>query len=576
MSLLPFDPLPTAPVRRFLPAELRLGDWSELEPFFDALEARAAAVLSTVDLERWLLDWGELSAAIDEEGAKRYIAMSCHTDSQEAEQAYLQFVEQIEPKTKPRQFQLAVCYCKMASRRGLNPDRYLVFDRGAELQVSLFREANVPLETEEARVGQQYQKLCGGLTVQFQDKELTLVQMGKFLEDPDRSLRESAWRLTAQRRASEQLHFEDQFDELIRLRQQMAQNAGFENYRDYAFKLRGRFDYTPDDCARFHDAIESEILPVIRGLQASRRSNLGLASLRPWDLAVDPASKPALKPFETVDQLVSGCQRVFDRLDPELAAQFKTMRDLRLLDLDNRKGKAPGGYQSTLSESRLPFIFMNSIGVQRDLETLFHEAGHAFHALAARDEELFSYRSAPIEFCEVASMSMELLTADALSEFYVPDEAQRARRDHLEGVVEVFPWIATVDAFQHWVYTNPGHSRQDRAEAWGRIMRRFAGDVDWTGLEHFRSYWWHRQLHIFLYPFYYIEYGIAQLGALQVWDRFRQQPAKALAAYKHALSLGGSRTLPDLFHAAGCEFDFSSKTLRPLMRLIQAELQRLS
>ena len=576
MSLLPFDPLPIAPVRRFLPADLRLGDWSELEPFFDALEARAAAVLSTVDLERWLLDWGELSAAIDEEGAKRYIAMSCHTDSQEAEQAYLRFVEQIEPKTKPRQFQLAVCYCKMTNRRGLNPDRYLVFDRGAELQVCLFREANVPLETEEARVGQQYQKLCGGLTVQFQDKELTLVQMGKFLEDPDRSLRESAWRLTAQRRASEQLHFEDQFDELIRLRQQMAQNAGFENYRDYAFKLRGRFDYTPDDCARFHDAIESEVLPVIRSLQASRRSNLGLAGLRPWDLAVDPASKPALKPFETVDQLVSGCQRVFDRLDPELAAQFKTMRDLRLLDLDNRKGKAPGGYQSTLSESRLPFIFMNSIGVQRDLETLFHEAGHAFHALAARDEELFSYRSAPIEFCEVASMSMELLTADGLSEFYVPDEAQRARRDHLEGVVEVFPWIATVDAFQHWVYTNPGHSRQDRAEAWSRIMRRFAGDVDWTGLEHFQSYWWHRQLHIFLYPFYYVEYGIAQMGALQVWDRFRQQPAKALAAYKHALALGGSRTLPELFHAAGCEFDFSSKTLRPLMRLIQTELQRLS
>jgi oligoendopeptidase F len=317
-------------------------------------------------------------------------------------------------------------------------------------------------------------------------------------------------------------------------------------------------------------------MPALRELQAERRRQLKLDKLRPWDLAVDPLNHPPLRPFEQVDKLVSASQEIFGRLDPELARGFQTMNELRLLDLANRKDKAPGGYQATLAEARLPFIFMNAVGVQRDVETILHEAGHAFHALATREENLYPYRHAPIEFCEVASMSMELLGNQYLEAFYPPADARRARRDHLEGIVEVFPWIATVDAFQHWIYTHSGHTRAERTAAWLVLMDRFGGEVDWRGCENARANLWHRQLHIFLHPFYYVEYGIAQLGALQVWARSKENPVQALADYKRSLGLGGSRPLPELFTAAGCRFDFSAKTVKPLVALLRQELATLS
>jgi oligoendopeptidase F len=316
-------------------------------------------------------------------------------------------------------------------------------------------------------------------------------------------------------------------------------------------------------------------MPVVRELQTERRAQLKLGALRPWDLAVDPLNRPPLKPFVRVDDMVSRTQKIFDRLDGELAGGFRQMQDLRLLDLDNRKGKAPGGYQDTLNEARLPFIFMNAVGLQRDVETILHEAGHAFHALATRDEDLRAYRHAPIEFCEVASMSMELLGNEFIEEFYAEDDANRARRVHLEGVVGVFPWIATVDAFQHWIYTHPNHTREKRRQAWLDLMDRFGGEVDWSGHEAARANLWHRQLHIFLHPFYYIEYGIAQLGALQVWANSRRDKAKALNDYKKSLALGGSRPLPELFSAAGCHFEFSEKTIKPLAKMLREELKML-
>ena len=400
------------------------------------------------------------SAALDEESARRYIAMTCHTENPEAEKAYLQFVEQIEPQLKPHQFKLAQIYVAHPVRRKLAPERYRVFDRDTRLHVELFRPENVPLETEEAKLSQQYQKLTGSLTVQFRGEERTLVQMGRYLEEPERLLRQEAWELIANRRLQERERFEELFDGMIGLRQQIANNAGFENYRDYAFRKLGRFDYTPAECVRFHEAVEQEVMPVVRQLQAERRRQMGVDPLRPWDLAADPLGRPPLRPFSGVDRMVTGTERILAKLDTGLHAHFALMRSLSLLDLANRKGKAPGGYQSTLAEARLPFIFMNAVGLQRDVETLLHEAGHAFHALAARDEDLHAYRSAPIEFCEVASMSMELLGNEFLEGFYCASEASRARRTHLEDILSyIFPWIATVDAFQHWVYTHPGHTR---------------------------------------------------------------------------------------------------------------------
>ncbi|HEY4414756.1 MAG TPA: M3 family oligoendopeptidase [Verrucomicrobiae bacterium] len=578
MNLLPFGKLAPAKPRTFVPQISDFGDWQQIAPLFEQLKTRAAAVQSAVELEQWLLDWSELTAALDEEASRRNIAMTCHTDNTDAEQAYLYFVEHIEPQLKPHQFDLEKLYVAHPARAGLLASagrRYEVFDREVKNHVELFRPENIALETEEAKLGQQYQKLIGAQTVSFRGEEKTLVQMGRYLEEPDRVLRQEAWESVAQRRLQDVEKCEDIFNQLVKLRTQIARNAGFKNYRDYIFHLKSRFDYTPQDCEQFHDAIAHEIVPAVREIQNDRKRRLQLEKLRPWDLAVDPQNRPPLKPFSNVGEMVSRTQKIFDRLDSGLAAGFQQMQDLKLLDLDNRKGKAPGGYQSTLSEARVPFIFMNAVGVQRDVETILHEAGHAFHAQATRDEDLYPYRSAPIEFCEVASMAMELLANEYLEEFYATPEANRARKTHLEGIIGFFPWMAIVDAFQHWIYTHPEHTPDERKVAYLHLMDRFGGDTDWTGHEAARAYSWHKQLHIFLYPFYYVEYGIAQLGALQVWANSKRDAAKALADYKKGLALGGSRPLPELFAAAGCKFQFDAATIKPLIQLAGTELKKL-
>ncbi len=575
MNLLPFGKLAAHRPRKFVPEKIDLGDWPQIAPLFGRLERRAAEANSVAALEQWLLDWSELNAALDEEASRRYIAMTCHTDNADAEKAYLHFVENVEPQLKPRQFALEKIYVAHSQREKLPKQRFEVFDRDVKNHVELFRPENVALETEEAKLSQQYQKLIGAQTVNFRGEEKTLVQMGRYLEEPDRALRQEAWELVAKRRLQDVEKCEELFDELIKLRTQIAKNAGFENYRDFAFRQKARFDYTPENCFQFHDAVEKEIMPAVREIQNERKRQLKLEKLRPWDLAVDPQNRTPLKPFAQVGDMVSRTQKIFNHLDPELATNFRQMQDLKLLDLDNRKGKAPGGYQSTLSEARVPFIFMNAIGLQRDVETLLHEAGHAFHAQATRDEDLYPYRGAPIEFCEVASMSMELLGNEFLEEFYPTAEANRARKTHLEGIIGFFPWMATVDAFQHWIYTHAGHTRAERKAAYLQLMDRFGGDVDFSGCEAARAYSWQRQLHIFLHPFYYVEYGIAQLGALQVWANSKADKVKALNDYKKSLALGGSWPLPELFAAAGCKFQFDAATIKPLIQLANSELKKL-
>ncbi len=559
--------------RRWLPAELDVKTWEQIEPWFQELLNRP--INSPAELERWLSDVGELNAAVGQEGAERYIAMTCQTDDPEREAAHLAFVRDIEPKLKPILNQIRSIYLDSPHRAGLPHDRYLVFDRAQENRRALYREANIARETELAELEQQYQKTIGAMTVLFEGEERTPAQMAPFLEETDRALRQTAWELVAARRLADRDTLDDLFDRMTTLRVAIAREAGFDNFVEYAFRLRERFDYGIADSLRFHQAIEKVVVPLTIDLHRERAQALGVDSLRPWDLSVDPLGRPPLRPFKDVEALAEGAEAIFDSVDPELGRQFAYLRAHGLLDLANRKGKAPGGYQTTLEDKRLPFIFMNAVGLDGDVRTLLHEGGHAFHALASRGEPLPAYRESPIEFCEVASMSMELLGARNLERFYNEDDAKRSYRQLLEGIVLILPWIATVDAFQHWIYTHPGHSRDERRAAWSNLLDRFGGGVDWSGHELAREHSWHRQLHIFLYPFYYIEYGIAQLGALQVWRRALTDRAGAVAGYRHALGIGGARPLPDLFAAAGIRFAFDEETLSPLIEAIREELDKL-
>jgi len=574
-SSLMFEKISIYTPRQFVPANINLGNWKELNPLFKKLEEQLDTSSTAENLEQVILNWEELSAAIAEEGSKRYIAMTCQTEDKDAEKAYLEFVEKIEPEEKKCNFLLSKKLTKHPQCKDLKNQRYEVFLRDTALQVELFRSENVTLETETSKLGQKYQKIIGGLTVHFEGKEQTLIQMSRHLEGTERNYRQKAWELVANRRLEESEKIDSHIDDLAKLRNQMSENAGFSNYRDYAHKRLGRFDYSPDDCISFQNAIEEEMVPLLRELQDERIQELNINELKPWDTATDPKGRPPLEPFEKVSDLIECSQSIFNQVDGNLSDWFQTMQDLDLLDLANRKGKAPGGYQCSLDESRLPFIFMNSVGVQRDVETLLHEAGHAFHSMASQNEPLHSYRHAPIEFCEVASMAMELLGSEFLEEFYNSEEARRARINHLEGIVFVFPWIATVDAFQHWLYLNPDHSIEDRDKAWSNLIDRFGGNVDWTHYELAKAKLWHKQLHIFLHPFYYVEYGIAQLGALQVWANYKNNKSKALNDYKAALALGGSKPLPELFKRCNIQFDLSRDTVAPMADLLRKELKAL-
>jgi oligoendopeptidase F len=566
----------TAPHRTCIPTNLNIAEFAQIEPFYRQLLDRPIA--STAELEKWLGDFSELSAAVDEFGSRRYIDMSCHTDDKQIEAAYMHYVENIEPNIKPLYFQLQKKYVEARRRTGLAGQRYTILERRWNADIEIFRDENVPLETAATKLVTEYDKTCAKMMVNFRGKEYTLQQLARFIEEPDRPTRQEAWELSVNRRLADREGIEAIFDQLLPLRQKLAQNAGLADYRAFVWKAYKRFDYTAEDCLRFADAIEKTCMPLVRQLDQQRMADLKLPALRPWDTAVDPKNRPSLRPFaeEQVPLFVDKVKEIFSRLSPELGEDFESLRRNSNLDLASRKGKQPGGYQSSLEESKQPFIFMNAAGLQRDVETLLHEGGHAFHHLAAcASEPLMFLRNAPMEFCEVASMSMELLGSEHFGVFYNDADAGRARRTMLENIIRFFPWMTTIDSFQHWIYTHPAHSREQRTEAWLGLLNRFGGLVDWSGYEMARQTLWHRQLHLFHAPFYYIEYGIAQIGALQVWLRSRQDAHAALGSYRAALKLGGTAALPQLFAAAGITFDFSEKTLRPLMQAIWDELERL-
>ena len=556
----------------FVPKDLDGSSWESIEPFMNDLRDRKLSCSNC--LEAFIADRSSLSEVISEARARLYIDMTCHTDDEEIQKSWMQFVENVQPKLSE--------YSDILNRRLVEhqaleelPERFGILVKGIKTDIAIFREENIPLSTQATKLVTEYNEICGAQMVEFDGEQKTFAQMAIYFENTDRKIREDAWKAVSERRFEDNERVSEIYDELIQIRHKMAINAGFEGFQQYMFASMHRFDYSIEDCLEFHESIETVCQPLRHRTDGERMRDLGVDSLRPWDMGVDVKGRPPLQPFNDVQEMVDGCSRIFHNMSEELGNYFDQLDANDCLDLDSRKGKAPGGYQYYLQKSRLPFIFMNAAGTQRNIETMIHEAGHAFHSFYSGHLDLIHERDSPIEFAEVASMSMELLTHPHWEEFYDNKDADRARRKHLEDIISFMPWMATIDAFQHWVYANPNHSREERAEKWLELGERFGPKVDMTGFEDIHKVSWQRQGHLFGVPFYYVEYGIAQLGALQMWKYHRRDTQDALDRYKAGLSLGYTRGLTELFQASGLELSFSESYVGELIGEIDEALAEL-
>lgn len=565
----------TKAARQFLPENLAITEFGVLAPFFQELLEREINDLK--DFDQWLSDRSELDAVLEEDLAWRYIRMSIDTTKAELRDAYNQFVTQIQPELAPLEDQLNQKLMALPFVAEKTDAAHQIYFRSVRTALDLYREENIALEAALSEEAQQYGAISAAQTIEHEAKKLTMQQAALLLKEQDESLRQNIFeKMTAVRRKDRE-QLDSLYSSLIQKRQQLALNAGFDNYRDYKFVAMGRFDYTKEDCFAFHEAIKTHIVPLVKNIQAEKLAKLGKTQFKPWDLDVDPEGKPALKPFSNGQQMLEGTVAMFERIDPYFGACLRVMDELGHLDLDSKPGKAPGGYNYPLYEIGVPFIFMNAVGTQRDLETMVHEGGHAIHSFLSRDLSLTAFKNLPSEVAELASMSMELLSMPQWSEFYDPTAHQRAMREQIEGTLKVLPWIAQIDAFQHWVYENPKHSLADRNAKWVELSKDFGtGLTDWTGFEDLVDSSWQRQLHLFEVPFYYIEYGIAQLGALGVWKNSLENYPQAIAQYKSALALGYTAPMKEIYQTAGVPFDFSSERLQILATFLQDQLKKMN
>ena len=559
--------------RHYLPVDFEIKDWEGLLPFFQELEEREIDSVTT--LEQWLKDASELEAAISEEVCWRQIKMTCDTENKELEASFTFFMMEIQPKMQPFSDRLnkKLLDCKFASE--LDTQKYFTYLRNVKKNIDLFEEKNIPLIAELNVLQQQFGVIAGKMTVAVNGQEYTLQQATRFLEDPDRNLREEVYHKINKRRLADKDALNELFSTLLAKRNEVAINAGFHSYTEFRFLELGRFDYTQDDCYQFHEAVKLHVMPLVNELYEARRKKLGIDTLRPWDIDAEPLGTKPLHPFNDGNELTDKAIACFDQLMPFFGDCLRKMKAMGHLDLDSRKGKAPGGYNCPLAESGAPFIFMNAAGQLDDVTTMVHEGGHAIHSFLAHPLELNGFKEYPMEIAEVASMSMELFSMDYWNVFFkTSEELHRAKEQQLERVIIIFPWIATIDKFQHWIYKNPQHSLEERAKAWVEISDEFTSPVlNYDGLDDYRSYGWQRQLHLYEVPFYYIEYGIAQLGAIGMWQQFKKNKDAALNNYIQALSLGATTTLPNLFKAAGLEFNFSPEYISKLMQFVKSEMK---
>lgn len=559
--------------RTFIPDDFIVTDWENLECYFINLLERDISTKPL--LERWLQDQSELESIVSENACWRQIKMTCDTTNKELEEAFNFFCMEIQPKIQPYADALNKKLVSAPALKELDPQKYFTYLRSVKKSIELFREENIPLQAEMAVLQQHYGQITGTMTITVNGEEYTLQQAGKFLENHDRNLREEVYRKMQERRLQDRQKLDDLFDKLVAIRDKEAINADFKNFSDYRFKELGRFDYTKEECFKFHEAVKKHVLPLVNKIYRKKQQQLGVTTLRPWDLDAEAEGTVPLHPFKTSDEMLSKSIECFNLLNPFFGKCLTKMRELNHLDLESRKGKAPGGYNCPLPESGAPFIFMNAAGQMHDVTTMVHEGGHAVHSFLSHPLELSGFKEYPMEIAEVASMAMELFSMDYWDTFFNnKEDLIRAKNHQLERVITIFPWIATIDKFQHWIYDNPQHTHEERTQEWNAILNEFKDEViDYSGLDIYRNNSWQRQLHLYEVPFYYIEYGIAQLGAIGMWMQFKQNKDKALANYCNALSLGGTKTLPELYKAAGLEFDFSPEKIKVLMEFVSKEME---
>ena len=561
--------------RIFVPQDFNPDNVALVTSLFQSL-LTAEVEPSPAALRNWIFKWSELESVLAEVSSRRYVAMTLNTQDEAAAKAYSDFVENIEPISNEYDDKLNKKLVAHPSFNDLKGE-FGIWFKSVQVSLDLFDPRNIPLSTEETKAIQDYQKITGGMSVEFDGSVKTLQQVGAYLERTDRDLREKAWRTVWERRLQDKKPLDDAFDKLFQIRNKIAKNAHCKDYIDYIFLAKRRFDYTPDDCKDFHESVEKLVLPLQREMYKRRAQKMSLEKLRPWDLDVDPLNRPPLTPYKTGEELIEKVDQIFEGVHPQAGKWAREMQAKKLIDPDSRLGKAPGGYQIGFDESRLPFIFMNSAATDRDIYTLLHESGHSFHQFALANQPIFPYRDVPAEFAEVASMSMELIGMSNLKPFYGDDKEsiERSVLGELADVVWLFPWVASIDSFQHRLYEYPEHTAEDRSDIWDEIMSRYDAGVDYSGLEAVRRNLWQKQLHLFECPFYYIEYGIAQLGALQVWANFKKEGPAAIDKLFKAESLGYSVSIPEMFNTAGIKFDFTPKTIEPLVQTVWDEISKM-
>ena len=566
--------IPRRKIRKFVPEDLVIESWEAIESLFENLIQRKINSIS--DLENWMLDRSELEAVLEEDMAWRYIKMNIDTTDKQLAERFHFWIKEISPNIAPYSHKLNLKLVNNSFLKDLDKEKYKIYLRSVNNQIQIFRKENIPLFTEMEAKQQEYGAISAKMNIEHNGEKLTMQQAEQLLKSQSRKKRKEIYHKIADRRLQDEVKLDNLFDELITLRQKIAQNAGFDNYRDYMFSAMGRFDYSPKDCFDFHDAIAKEIVPIISAFEKKRKEKLGNKSYKPWDTAVDVNGYPPLKPFNNGNDLTDLSIDCFNKLRTYFGDCLTTMKAMKHLDLESKNGKAPGGFMYPLYEIGVPFIYMNAVGSQRDLVTMVHEGGHAVHSFLSRELDMTEFKSTPSEVAELASMSMELFTMDHWDVFYTDKaDLKRAKSEQLQKALETLPWVASIDKFQHWIYTNK-HNAKERKEEWLKISGELGNQIiDWSGNKNLHAILWQKQLHLYEVPFYYIEYGIAQLGAIAMWRSYKEIGDKALDNYMSALKLGYTKTISEIYETAGIKFNFSAIYVKELADFIKKELDKI-